>query len=456
MKNFNYYSVFHDIKASDDSEENSDKVIRKNKSVNHSAEAESIVPVKKMSQEERVKADLLADRKVDEDKVNDVLNGSRVRERSYPTVKKEVPVSIPEGTIGPEGGFPMISESDDGEELESLFKSYDQPSFDEPEDVGGTGDDDEEEEDDDEEEVFYEPGDPSGEYDDDEVDDYAMGILASFRAEKDAEEAAKAQEEDDDEEYMNVDDSSGVSYRDYDPVVEDFKKNYGKNTDDDAQEVSVEDLIEQQSSHLLHSREIDSANRYYNDRSFSEEPVRSVAQQQSVRRQESVRRIYEDSSQVSVSPDDIKYSTIKKFPQSMAQQAKRLFPAATNMDDALTAYFYHHEGRPADMLVPDNIKQIADSYVGDEFSARDMYDGFLREISDLHKLVKGFGRKLDILELGVSYLMFDRIGFRRAPQETPGSINFLENGVTDLMKRLETQSDLNTAKTASRKNRTVR
>lgn len=146
----------------------------------------------------------------------------------------------------------------------------------------------------------------------------------------------------------------------------------------------------------------------------------------------------------SVSNSDVAMSVIKKFPSDLARHIKSLFPAANTMDEALTAYVYMKEGEPPDILVPDNIQTIIDSYIGDVVTPKDVQEELMKELLKIREMNNKTMRKLNSIELAIAYELFDRAGFRKEPISalSPGELNFLGAGVSDLIKQLEKQAEL--------------
>ncbi|MBO5435624.1 hypothetical protein J6A31_07510 [bacterium] len=154
--------------------------------------------------------------------------------------------------------------------------------------------------------------------------------------------------------------------------------------------------------------------------------------------------------------DEIPMSHLRKFPTELALLAKQMFPDATNMDDAVAAYIYYKEGRPSDIAVPDRIKIIAEHYVGETTTPADVQDALSKRLAQMDGHNKVMARKLDVIELAVAYALFDHIGFRRKDQTSPSSVDFLEQGMSDLISQLERQSDLQQSRIAQKNGRPIR
>lgn len=122
-------------------------------------------------------------------------------------------------------------------------------------------------------------------------------------------------------------------------------------------------------------------------------------------------------------------SQIPRFPNSLMRLAVKEFPDAANKSEALAAYVYVKSGMQAD--VPENVKQLASTYQGD-------MTGINIE-NRLHRLetnLQGMMIALQELELGLSYLVFDRKGFSKDNPKDAKSIDYLEPGVVDARNRL--------------------
>ena len=125
---------------------------------------------------------------------------------------------------------------------------------------------------------------------------------------------------------------------------------------------------------------------------------------------------------------------IKDFPKSLLEIAQAEFPRASNQTDALSAYVAVKSGQ-YDGLSPE-VSELIKSWGGDD-SISSMND----RIANLEKQVAALTNTLENISLGVSYLIFDYMGYRRedAPSDI-SSINFLEDGVADLQARLGVQT----------------
>ena len=123
---------------------------------------------------------------------------------------------------------------------------------------------------------------------------------------------------------------------------------------------------------------------------------------------------------------DISMSTVREFPTELAQRIKKLFPAARTMGEALAAYVYLKEGEPEDIRISSEIASVAKSYIGDTVTPKDVQEELMKELLRMREMNNKAMRKLNSIELGVSYALFDRLGFRKLETLSPGQLNFLE------------------------------
>lgn len=141
------------------------------------------------------------------------------------------------------------------------------------------------------------------------------------------------------------------------------------------------------------------------------------------------------------SDDDYEKSHLRSVPAVLVRRARQLFPAATNQDDAVAAYIYLKEGCPVDMDVPEYVKDVAESYVGETLSNEDIQSDFMDEMNKLKSYNKQLMQKINAIEMAAAYIIFDRTGYRKADTGAGvDHINFTEAGMHELMDNLEVSS----------------
>jgi hypothetical protein len=212
------------------------------------------------------------------------------------------------------------------------------------------------------------------------------------------------------------------------------------------QETHVEQIEEQA------AESVSEQNSEQTDADFNEEPVapksgsdmdRQIAERVNRQRDENRRKRAADaekqasSVRSNVEDTNIPNSNLKQFPTELAKFVQGLFTGNPSMQDAIAAYVYLQAGRPAEIRVPQKIKDLADNYAGEEVSVSDLKYEFSREIAELKKTNLKVTAKLNAIELAVGYNIFDRFGFRKKEALSSAEIDFLESGIDDLLKRLE-------------------
>ena len=186
--------------------------------------------------------------------------------------------------------------------------------------------------------------------------------------------------------------------------------------------------------------------------------------EEDVRKPETKRRVVSakggnksSSDSKKVSGKNIGKSYLRDFPSSIANYARTLFPSANNISEAVAAYIYRFEKNNLDInSVPENIRIISEDYIGDNIDMSDVQGTMLEEMERLRTSVNKSINRLSAIELGIIYALFDRMGFRKKRQDTPGEVDFLEAGVGDLLTRLESQAAHNEQRRKERDGRPKR
>lgn len=229
-----------------------------------------------------------------------------------------------------------------------------------------------------------------------------------------------------------------------DDVVSDFEEHFDKTDDSDAIPVAPDTIVENVLSVSEPSPVVTPVQSV-----AQVEPVASVSTSTKKKVVESVEKPVTTSTIINPNAK----AHLRNVPSYMALRAREMFPTSSNQDEAVTAYIYYHEGQPDDWPVSDRIKEVLKSYRGDVVTNAEMRDDIAKDLQELKAANKALASDLHTIELGVVYAMFDRMGFRQEVQSSPGTVNFLEAKVADMMKRLETQSLLKQSNDAKRRNR---
>lgn len=126
---------------------------------------------------------------------------------------------------------------------------------------------------------------------------------------------------------------------------------------------------------------------------------------------------------------------IRDFPRELMSFVRAEFPSANNNTDALAAYIYVKLGNKVD--VSDDIKDLAKTYNGDK-----TVQNLAQRTANLERTINEMKKQNDELLLLLSYIAFDRLGYRKEQAKSPREVNLLEAGVRDLMRRVTEQADI--------------
>lgn len=256
--------------------------------------------------------------------------------------------------------------------------------------------------------------------------------------------------------------SNHLSHYNHDDDVNDFKEHFGEVDNSEVVDVVPENFVPVESINNTLSDEDnalspgDAILEYERQAELERQNKEAILRERTAQanRRNKVKSVVKTNKNT----DDNKSATshLKEFPTDLANRAKMLFPEATTMNDAVAAYMYLKEGKPSDLDIPEHIKNIADTYIGETVTVKDAQDELIKEMVQLKAYDRAIAQKLETLELAIVYALFDHIGFRRNDQSSPGTVDFLEQGVTDLINRLEKQSQVKQMRDAQRNGRPIR
>lgn len=117
---------------------------------------------------------------------------------------------------------------------------------------------------------------------------------------------------------------------------------------------------------------------------------------------------------------------LRAMPTALVNEARRLFPTASNNTDAVAAYISFKSGVTEDLT--EGQLALVRGYKGE-----DPVVTVNERLSHLEKQTKGQNMVLNELELAIGFLIFDRLGYRRESANGPADVNLLENGVDTLI-----------------------
>lgn len=141
---------------------------------------------------------------------------------------------------------------------------------------------------------------------------------------------------------------------------------------------------------------------------------------------------------------------IRDFPRDLLDIARSEFPQATTQTDALAAYVAVKSGEPVNNL-SESVRELVKNYEGDQT----LLDVETR-MKNLETQVKIMSGVMQELELGVGFIIYDRLGFRTGNPANPRSVDLLEGDMMDLITRLREQTVQSKQQERLRTGRTIR
>ena len=138
------------------------------------------------------------------------------------------------------------------------------------------------------------------------------------------------------------------------------------------------------------------------------------------------------------SGDSIHVSSVRNMPTVVLNQIKAEFPMAKSYADALMAYIvYHGEGEVL-KLAKASLTEAQMELV--RAGSNSSYDDIKKKLDKLGKTADSIKHNTELIELLVSYMTFDRLGFRRGNPISPRDVDLREDGVVDLLLQAENQN----------------
>lgn len=124
---------------------------------------------------------------------------------------------------------------------------------------------------------------------------------------------------------------------------------------------------------------------------------------------------------------------LRNVPHSVVTAARAEFPSASNNVDAVAAFVASRTGIYDD-LTDEQCRLAKQSNREDPLVAVNKRLQAMEEMASKQKEAN------DELQLAVTYMLFDRMGWRRQNPKGPESVDFVEPGVTQLAQRLHQQT----------------
>lgn len=126
--------------------------------------------------------------------------------------------------------------------------------------------------------------------------------------------------------------------------------------------------------------------------------------------------------------------TAKGITDDVMRYVRLCFKDEAKYADLLNAYVYVTSQKAID--VPPDVKELAKSW-----NSKVTPDMLSQRIKDLENQLKSMTHLIRELELALSYLVFDKVGFRKRSPGSPSQIDFIEDGVREVIGCLRTQTN---------------
>ena len=126
--------------------------------------------------------------------------------------------------------------------------------------------------------------------------------------------------------------------------------------------------------------------------------------------------------------------TAKGVTDDVMRYVRLCFKDEAKYADLLNAYVYVTSQKAID--VPPDVKELAKSW-----NSKVTPDMLSQRIKDLENQLKSMTHLIRELELALSYLVFDKVGFRKQSPGAPNQVNFMEDGVRAVIGCLRTQTN---------------
>jgi hypothetical protein len=124
---------------------------------------------------------------------------------------------------------------------------------------------------------------------------------------------------------------------------------------------------------------------------------------------------------------------LRNVPKSVAGEARRIFPTANNNTDAVAAYIAYKSG-VRDGLTDTQLELLDTTEVADPIVEQN------QRIAHIENTMVNMSVMMRELETAMSYIIFDRLGFRRENPDAPRQANLNEPGMTEMIERVREMS----------------
>ena len=124
---------------------------------------------------------------------------------------------------------------------------------------------------------------------------------------------------------------------------------------------------------------------------------------------------------------------LRNMPKSVVGEARRIFPTANNNTDAVAVYIAYKSG-VRDGLTDTQLELLDTTEVVDPIVEQN------QRIAHIENTMVNMFNMMRELETAMSYIIFDRLGFRRENPDAPRQANLNEPGMTEMIERVREMS----------------
>ena len=124
---------------------------------------------------------------------------------------------------------------------------------------------------------------------------------------------------------------------------------------------------------------------------------------------------------------------LRNVPKSVVGEARRIFPTANNNTDAVATYIAYKSG-VRDGLTDTQLELLDTTEVADPIVEQN------QRIAHIENTMVNMFVMMRELETAMSYIIFDRLGFRRENPDAPRQANLNEPGMTEMIERVREMS----------------
>lgn len=124
---------------------------------------------------------------------------------------------------------------------------------------------------------------------------------------------------------------------------------------------------------------------------------------------------------------------LRNVPKSVVGEARRIFPTANNNTDAVATYIAYKSG-VRDGLTDTQLELLDTTEVADPIVEQN------QRIAHIENTMVNMSVMMRELETAMSYIIFDRLGFRRENPDAPRQANLNEPGMTEMIERVREMS----------------